>query len=85
MSVWWSVGLSVTALTTTWLVGSKRRVGWLLAAYMQVAWLVYAVATSQWGFIASALAFGMINTRNYVMWRRQDREDGNARLGSANH
>lgn len=73
MSVWWSVGLAATSLGTSWLIGNHRKVGWLLGVYLQVGWLVYAVVTTQWGFIASALAFGFMNVRNYLKWRNDER------------
>lgn len=74
MSVWWSVGLTVAALSTSWLIGDHRKVGWLLATIMQLGWLAYAIITEQWGFIASALAFGFMNARNYLKWRGEERD-----------
>lgn len=72
VSVWWSVGLSTLAICVTWLVGSKKSAGWLLATGVQALWITYAVATRQWGFLASAVVFGILNTRNYVKWRRDE-------------
>lgn len=80
MSVWWSVALTATSLVTSLLIGNKLKIGWILGVAMQVLWLVYAVATRQWGFVASALAFGFMNTRNYLKWRGDERRVALARV-----
>jgi hypothetical protein len=62
----------MAALGTSWLIGNHRKIGWLLGVYMQLGWLIYAVMTAQWGFIASAIAFGFMNWRNYAKWQHDD-------------
>jgi nicotinamide riboside transporter PnuC len=80
VNVWWSVCLTVGSLTCNVLIGRKQSVGWLLAVALQLLWAVYAVTSEQWGFIASALAFGVINTWNYVKWRRAERQVARERV-----
>lgn len=68
---WWSWLLASVGLTGLWLAGSKRATGWAIGIGVQVLWIAYAVATGQWGFIASALAFGAVNVRNLIKWKRE--------------
>jgi hypothetical protein len=72
VSVWWSITLSAGSLWTSWLVGSRKRVGFLLAVAMQLVWIGFALDSGQWGFIASAAVFSAVNVRNYLRWKRLD-------------
>lgn len=75
MSVWWSVSLSAIAVVTSWLIGNRWTPAWLVGVAAQVVWVVYAVMTQQWGFIGSAVIFGVMNMRNYLKWKQLDREE----------
>lgn len=68
MTWWWSVGLAAVGITGLWLAGSNNRLGWALGLAAQGLWVAYAVATSQWGFILSALAYGFVYGRNWLRW-----------------
>lgn len=72
----WSYVLVGGGFTASWLIGSDRPVGWFIAVVLQVAWLVFGVATHQWGFIVSAVGYGVINGRNLrlCIQRRRERE-----------
>lgn len=72
MNEWWSYLLAGLALFVTWHVGRKRAWAWLVATVAQLLWIVYAVMTEQYGFLASSVAFLLINLRNYVKWRREE-------------
>ena len=71
ISAWWSVALATVGIAGCWLTGQKDRRGWLLGVAVQALWLTYAVATGQWGFIASALAYGFVCIRGWYRWRRE--------------
>jgi hypothetical protein len=75
VSVWWSVGLAASAIVITWLLGNRWTPAWLLAVGLQLLWVAYALATRQWGFLASAAVFSVLNARNYRKWRQLDREE----------
>jgi len=66
---WWSWLLTAVGVTGLWIAGSKRRLGWGIGISAQVLWVSYAVATQQWGFIASALAYGFVYVRNWRAWK----------------
>lgn len=47
--------------------------GWVVGIGAQSLWLVFAIVTKQYGFIASAVAYGYVYTRNYLKWRIDER------------
>jgi len=63
----WSYVLASVGILGLWLAGSKRRIGWAIGLGAQGLWIAYALATEQYGFIATALAYGFVYARN---WRR---------------
>lgn len=72
MSVWWSVGLAIGAVWSAWLLGNRNRAGWSLGLVLQLGWIVYSVMSRQWGFLASAVVFTVVDARNYLKWKRLD-------------
>lgn len=64
---WWSWGLSIVGLSMLWLMSTGRSWPWLAAAAGQAAWMCYGATTHQWGFVASGLAYGVVNL---LGWRR---------------
>jgi hypothetical protein len=68
----WSYLLAALALFISWQIGRKKAWAWLVAAITQLLWVVYALVTKQYGFVASALAFFVMNWCNYVKWRREE-------------
>lgn len=68
MPLWlWSYLLATVGILGIWLAGSKRRVGWAVGLSAQVLWVAYAVASEQYGFLVTAVAYGAVYLRN---WRR---------------
>lgn len=65
----WSWVLAALGATGMWLSGRRLRVGWLVAIFTEVVWIVYAIQTKQWGFIAGALLYITVFTRNWFLWR----------------
>lgn len=66
---WWSWLLTAVGVTGLYLAGSKKRLGWLVGIGAQGLWIAYALATEQYGFLASALAYGAVYVRNARKWR----------------
>ena len=71
MTQWWSWVLTLVGVTGLYFAGSGKRLGWAIGIGAQVLWLAYAISTRQWGFLASALAYGTVYVRNWLRWRRQ--------------
>lgn len=69
--------LAAVGIFGIYLAGKKHKAGWAVGLGAQVLWIVFAIATQQWGFIASALAYGFIYGKNYLAWRRESQEDNN--------
>lgn len=71
MSPWWSWLLTAVGVFGLYLAGRKSKAGWAVGFGAQTLWIAYAIATRQWGFIASALAYGTVYARNWLRWRRE--------------
>lgn len=67
---WWSWLLTITGIIGLWAAGSRRSWGWALSIAVQALWIAYAVTTNQPGFVFSALVYGAVYGRNYLLWRR---------------
>jgi hypothetical protein len=75
VSQWWSWFFTVTGASCVWLMSWRswrwQFVGWLGATVSQSVWFTYGVVTRQWGFLASALLYGIVDVRMvWVMWYR---------------
>lgn len=68
---YWSWLLATIGITGLWLAGSKKTAGWAIGIGVQVLWIAYGISTEQLGFVASALAYGTVNVRNLIKWRRE--------------
>lgn len=66
--VWWSILLAVVGVFGLYITTTKRWWGWAVSLAAQVLWIAYAVATSQPGFILSALAYGTVNLIGLYRW-----------------
>jgi hypothetical protein len=64
----WSWGLALVGLGAMYLVGQQLLWGWLVGVAAQLAWIAYAVRSRQWGFVASALAYGTLYLHNFLLW-----------------
>lgn len=72
--MWWSWVLTAIGLTGLWLVTRKDQRGFLVGVAVQALWIAYAVVTHQWGFIVSALAYGVLNARGWAKWQKDRNE-----------
>lgn len=70
MSIAWSIALAAIGILGIYLAGKKNSWGWFIGLSAQAIWIVYAIVTQQWGFIASALAYGFIYGKNWLAWRK---------------
>lgn len=63
MSPAWSYALAAIGITGLFIAASRPRVGWWFNIVAQVAWLAYAVASRQWGFLLTVVAYGFVYVR----------------------
>lgn len=68
---WWSWLLTAVGVTGLWAAGSKKAWGWAVGIGAQALWIAYALATDQYGFLLSALAYGTVYVRNFLAWSRE--------------
>lgn len=73
----WSWALAALGVSCLYLISRKstRTIGWAGALVIQTLWIIYAVVTRQWGFIASAIAYGAMYGKNLLAWRKESRHD----------
>lgn len=74
MTQFWSWILAAVGILGIYLAGRKNSAGWLVGMFAQVLWLAYAIATRQWGFLFTSVAYGAIYTKNWIKWRREARD-----------
>lgn len=70
MNPLWSYALAVVGLTGLWLAGSGKALGWMVGVGAQALWIAYAVATQQWGFILTAVAYAAVYLRGALRARK---------------
>lgn len=70
----WSWALAAVGVSGVYLTTKKLYAGFIVGVLVQVLWVTYAVVTKQWGFIASALAFGWVNALGWYRWTRAQKE-----------
>ena len=71
ISVWWSVLLTVVGGVGFVLAGRKVWWAWYVNIGCQGLWMAYAVLTAQWGFIAAAVLYTVVFTRNAIAWTNE--------------
>jgi hypothetical protein len=69
----WSYALAAVGLTGLWLAGSGKALGWMVGVGAQAIWIAYAVATRQYGFIITAVAYGFVYLRGGLKARAATR------------
>jgi hypothetical protein len=69
--MYWSAALTVMFLASLVLIGKHNPWGWALGIADELLWAAYAVATRQWPFIISAVAYTAVCLRNLRAWRRE--------------
>jgi hypothetical protein len=67
--MWWSVALASLGLCGLLLVGLRSSWGWIVGIADEALWIAYGVATGQWAFVVSAVAYGVVYARNLRAWR----------------
>lgn len=72
MNQLWSWALAAVGITGIWLAGRNNKLGWAIGLGAQLLWLAYAIATEQWGFIVTAVAYGFVYGRNWLRWHRAE-------------
>jgi nicotinamide riboside transporter PnuC len=71
MMQYWSWLLAIIGVTGIFFVGRKTIWGWHILLVNEILWITYAVITKQYGFIFSALAYGVVYIKSYLLWRRE--------------
>ncbi len=69
---YWSWILTAFGIFGLWVAGSGKSWGWLVGVGIQAVWIAFAIATEQYGFIVSALAYSFVYGRNYRKWKSKD-------------
>jgi nicotinamide riboside transporter PnuC len=72
MMQYWSWLLAIIGVTGIFFVGRKTIWGWHILLLNETLWITYAVITKQYGFIFSALAYGVVYIKSYMLWRKED-------------
>jgi hypothetical protein len=72
MTGWyWSALLAAFGVIGLYLAGRGSAWGWTLGLVDEVLWILYAIATGQWPFCLSALAYGWVYARNLHACRKK--------------
>jgi hypothetical protein len=71
----WSWTLTAVGVTGLYLAGKKIWWAWYVGLGAQVLWIAYAIATKQYGFIFSALAYGFVYLKNGRAWQKARLEE----------
>jgi hypothetical protein len=66
----WSCALAVVGVIGIYFVGKKTLWGWFVLLFNETLWVVYAIVTKQYGFIVSAIAYGVVYVSSYVSWKK---------------
>ena len=67
----WSWVLAVIGVAGIYYVGRKTIWGWLVLLCNEVLWITYAVITDPYGFIFSAIAYGVVYIKSFLHWRQE--------------
>lgn len=67
----WSYLLAAVGILGLILAGRRKAIGWAIGLAAQALWIAYALATHQYGFIVSALAYAAVYGRNWLAWSRE--------------
>ena len=71
MMQYWSWLLAIIGVTGIFFVGRKTIWGWWVLLFNEVLWVTYALITDQYGFILSAIAYGIVYVKSYMLWRKE--------------
>jgi hypothetical protein len=68
----WSWVLGTVGVAGIYFVGRKTIWGWIVLLANEVLWITYALLTKQYGFIFSAIAYGIVYVKSFLHWRRDE-------------
>jgi len=68
----WSWILAAIGIFGIYFVGKKTVWGWLVLLVNEVIWIAYAISTEQYGFIVSAIAYGIVYVKSFLHWRSDE-------------
>lgn len=71
MDTYGSWVLAVIGVAGIYFVGRKDKWGWFVLLFNECLWIAYALATKQYGFILSALAYAAVYIRSYIHWSKE--------------
>lgn len=71
----WSLALAAVGILGIWLAGSRSWYGWALGVLAQLGWLTFGLISGQYGFIISAVAYGVVYGRNLLRWRAEKKAE----------
>lgn len=69
---YWSWILTAVGVVGLRLAGRHNRLGWAVGLGAQGLWIAYALATRQYGFLFSAVAYGWAYGTNLRDWKKRD-------------
>lgn len=72
---WWSWLLTAVGVFGIYLTTKKLWWGYVVGLGAQVLWVTYSVSTRQWGFLASAAAYGSVYALGWYRWTRPVKEE----------
>jgi hypothetical protein len=68
----WSWVLGTIGVAGIYFVGRKTIWGWVVLLSNEVLWITYALLTKQYGFIFSAIAYGIVYVKSFLHWRKDE-------------
>ena len=68
----WSWVLGTIGVAGIYFVGRKTIWGWIVLLSNEVLWITYALITKQYGFIFSAIAYGIVYIKSFLHWRKDE-------------
>lgn len=71
----WSWILGAVGLAGFILAGKKIWWSWYINVFCQILWFTYAIVTNQLGFIATALVYSVVFTKNAIAWTKEHRAE----------
>lgn len=68
--MWWSWVLTAIGITGLVLAGRRVWWAWRVGLAAQPIWIAYGIATRQYGFVVSGLAYGAVYVQNNNLWKK---------------
>jgi nicotinamide riboside transporter PnuC len=73
--VLWSYVLAGLGILSLYLTGKKMKSGWIVGLINSGLWIVYGITSNQFGFIISAVFFIAVQLKNYLSWRKEEKNN----------